>query len=237
MRWLMDLRGEKDVIGWSSLPAVERDGAQHLQHRATERKRRRPSAGKSLFHHRRLSTAENFSCRGEIMITARSTGRLFIAGEHLLPRQNMGIHPSIPLQHTLFGKALHSSGWVLPEKYILHLPCQLTFHFFPPNMILWSLWNFVKLYFCSYTHNTTSCSHHALNSVAANKTGMPLNIISYRRGEWYVISHIRQKNVDLGSVILITLILRLVMMLGRVKWNGDKGSWLKFSLRKLGRNM
>lgn len=44
----MDLRGEKDVIGWSSLPAVERDAAQHLQHRATERKRCRPSARKRL---------------------------------------------------------------------------------------------------------------------------------------------------------------------------------------------
>lgn len=132
MRWLMDLRGEKDVIGWLSLPAVERDAAQHLQHRATERKRRRPSARKSLFHHHRLSTAENSSCRGEIMITAHSTSWLFIAGEHLLPRQNIGIHPSIPLQHTLFGKALHSSGWVLPEEYILHLPCQLAFHFFSP---------------------------------------------------------------------------------------------------------
>lgn len=99
MRWLMDLRGEKDVIGWSSLPAVERDAAQHLQHRATERKRRRPSARESLFHHRRLSTAENFSCRGEIMTTARSTSRLFIAGKHLPARQNIGIHPSIPLQH------------------------------------------------------------------------------------------------------------------------------------------
>lgn len=132
MRWLMDLRGEKDVIGWSSLPAVERDAAQHLQHRATERKRRRPSARKSLFHHRRLSTAENFSCRGEIMITAHSMSRLFIAGEHLLPRQNTGIRPSIPLQRALFGKALHSSGWILPDECILHLPCQLTFlTFFP----------------------------------------------------------------------------------------------------------
>lgn len=33
----MDLRGEKDVIGSSSLPAVEQDTAQHLLQRVTRR--------------------------------------------------------------------------------------------------------------------------------------------------------------------------------------------------------
>lgn len=33
----MDLRGEEDVTGWSSLPAVEQDTARHLLRRAAPR--------------------------------------------------------------------------------------------------------------------------------------------------------------------------------------------------------